>query len=136
MDSIVERADLAEPASVSSLGPGEIDRLPLSPVAKVAGVRVRELWRRGDFVDALIVYAAGAATPGQPHIAAHHHIWVVSGEATIAGRRLAAGSYVYVPPGVAHPISAAEAGCALLQMHRPYTVGADAPTGHRPATGR
>jgi hypothetical protein len=122
MDSILER-DIAVPDRVSSLDPAEIDQLPLSPVAKIAGVCVRELWRRGDFVDALIVYDPGSATPGLPHFGAHHHIWVVSGEATIAGRRLAAGSYVYVPPGVAHPIRAAEQGCTLLQTHRPYGIG-------------
>jgi glyoxylate utilization-related uncharacterized protein len=124
MDRILEQSNLATPDTVSSLSPAEIDQLPLLPVAKIAGVHVRELWRRGDFVDALIVYEAGATTPGLPHFGADHHIWVVSGEVTIAGRQLAAGAYVYVPPGAAHPINAGQEGCTLLQMHRPHGVGA------------
>jgi hypothetical protein len=119
MDSIMERNDLA----VSSLSPAEIDQLPLRPVMGLEGVRAAELWRRGDLVDALIVYDPDAATPGVAHLAAHHHIWVVSGEATIGGRVLTAGSYVYVPPKVAHPITAGGEGCTLLQMHRPFAVG-------------
>jgi len=62
----------------------------------------------------------GAATPGCPHDGADHHIWVARGSALIGGRSLEAGSYVHVPPGVAHPILATDpAGCLLLQVHRP-----------------
>lgn len=42
--------------------------------------------------------------------------------------RLAAGSYLYGPPGVAHPIVAdAEAGCTLPQLHGPYRPHAGEP---------
>ncbi len=84
------------------------------------GVQDKELWRFGDFVQALIRYAPAASTPGRPHLAAHHHIWVVSGAATIAGRRLVAGSYLHVPPDTPHEIVAGTDGCLLLQMHRPH----------------
>lgn len=105
------------------LGPAEIDRRPWLPVTRCPGVRAKELWRFGDYVDALLSYEPGASTPGVPHMAAHHHIWVVAGEATLAGRWLAAGSYAYVPPGVAHPIRDVGAdGCTLLQMHRPFPL--------------
>jgi hypothetical protein len=102
----------------------DIDRLPWVPVTGCPGVRAKELWRRGNFVDALIDYEPGASTPGLPHLQADHHIWVVSGAATIAGQRLVAGCYVHVPQGVGHPINEiGEQGCMLLQMHRPYRSG-------------
>lgn len=103
-----------------TMQPTEIDQLPWQPVPDCPGVRVKDLWRCGSTHDALISYAPGSGTPGKPHPGVRHHIWVVSGSATIAGQRVVAGSYVSVPPGTAHPIGdiAAE-GCLLLQMHHP-----------------
>ena len=70
---------------------------------------------------AFIRYEPNAATPGAPHLAAHHHIWVVSGAAEVAGRRLVAGSYVHVPPGSGHPVeNVGREACTILQMHRPH----------------
>lgn len=107
------------------LGPGEIDRLPWRPVPDCPGVRVADLLRFDDAHDALISYQPGASTPGHPHTGAHHHIWVVSGSASVAGRRVVAGSFVYVPSGTAHPIDeVGPEGCTLLQMHRPQ-MGAE-----------
>jgi quercetin dioxygenase-like cupin family protein len=45
------------------------------------------------------------------HGAAHTHpggeeLYVVSGDVTVGGRRLAAGSYLYTPPGAAHDLDA------------------------------
>jgi hypothetical protein len=102
-----------------TLDPAHITALAWQPVPGCAGVRAKELWRRGADVDALISYDHGGSTPGSPHPTADHHIWVVSGAATVAGRAVAAGSYVYVPPGVAHPVGdVAAGGCVLLQVHR------------------
>jgi len=110
------------------LGPAEIDETPWWPVVGCPGVRAKELCHVDGFVHALIGYNPGAGTPGIPHRGAHHHIWVVSGAATVAGRSMAAGSYLYVPPGVAHPIVAdPETGCTLLQMHSPYRPDAGEP---------
>jgi hypothetical protein len=110
------------PAGLTVLGPGEIDRLPWRPVPGCPGVRATDLLRLGDAHDVLIAYEPGAGTPGEPHPGGHHHIWVVAGSATIAGRRVVAGSYVYVPPATGHPIGeVGPEGCTLLQMHRPLT---------------
>ncbi|MEV4709416.1 cupin domain-containing protein [Actinoplanes sp. NPDC049316] len=106
-----------------TLDPAEIDQLPWWPVPDCAGVVAKDLWRAGDLHDALISYEPGSATPGRPHPTAHHHIWVVSGSASIAGRPVVAGSYLYVPPGTDHPIAAGAGGCLLLQMHRPLPAG-------------
>jgi hypothetical protein len=112
-----------DPGAVDSplaMDPADIDQLPWRPVPGCPGVRAKDLWRSGHLHDALISYEPGATTPGKPHARAHHHIWVISGSASIAGRRIVAGSYAYVAPGVSHPITAAGGeGCLLLQMHRP-----------------
>jgi hypothetical protein len=108
-------------SALVALDPAEIDRMPWQPVTRCPGVYDKELWRQGDFVDALIRYESAAATPGGPHPSADHHIWVVSGAATIAGRPVTAGSYVYVPRGVSHPVGdVGPDGLLLLQMHRPH----------------
>ena len=101
--------------------PLEIDRFRWQPVAGCPGVYEKELWRLGDYVQALIRYDNGASSDGEPLLAGHEHIWVVSGAATIAGRRMIAGSYMHVPPGKRHPIEdVGPEGCTLLQMHRPH----------------
>ena len=104
-----------------ALNPVGIDGLPWFAVDGVDGVHEKVLWRLGDFVQALVRYEPGATTAGEPHLAAHHNIWVVSGAATIAGRRLVAGSYLHVPPQVQHPVAdVGPEGCTLLQMHHPH----------------
>lgn len=103
-----------------SLEAQEIEALAWEDVPACTGVQQKVLWRLGGFAQALLRYAPAATTSGLPHLAAHHHIWVVSGTVTIAGRRLAAGSYMHVPPGVGHEATAGDAGCTLLQMHRPH----------------
>jgi hypothetical protein len=108
------------PDTLMTLSPVDIDERPWQPVTDCPGVFGKELWRRGGFVDALIRYEPRSSTPGGPHPAADHHIWVVSGEASIAGQRVGAGAYVYVPAAVAHPIdNIGPDGCTLLQMQRP-----------------
>lgn len=103
-----------------SLDAQEIDTLPWEDVPECTGVQQKVLWHLGGFVQALVRFEPAAATPGLPHLAAHHHIWVVSGTVTIAERLLAAGSYMHVPPGVGHAATAGDDGCTLLQMHRPH----------------
>ena len=98
----------------------EIDALPWTDVPDCTGVAQKVLWRLGGFVQALIRFEPAATTPGLPHLAAHHHMWVVSGTVTIAGRRLGAGSYLHVPPAAGHPAQAGDDGCTILQMHRPH----------------
>ncbi len=124
MDTTMTRVESPAVNGLVTLTPDDIDAIAWQPVTGCPGVRAKEWWRHGDVVDALISYEAGAGTPGVPHLAAHHHVWVISGTATVAGRLVTAGSYVYVPPGVAHPIrEVGGEGCTLLQMHRPFPVG-------------
>ena len=113
--------DRAALTTLAVLPADEIERLPWLPVPTCPGVEEKTLWQFGDFVQALVRYAPGSSSPGGPHLAAHHHIWVVSGTCTLAGRRLGAGSYVHVPPGAEHPIAeVGPDGCVMLHMHRPH----------------
>lgn len=107
-------------SALHSLDAQAIEELPWQDVASCAGVDEKVLWRLGDYVQALLRYEPGATTPGVPHLAAHHHVWIVSGAVMIAGRPLTAGSYMHVPPGVAHLATAGKEGCTMLQMHRPH----------------
>lgn len=107
--------------SLLVLDAGAIEAMDWEPVHGCPGVYDKQLWRYGSYVEALVRFDAGAVGPGVPHLVAHHHIWVVSGTATIAGRRVGPGSYIHVPPGAEHRVEEVGAdGCVLLQMHRPH----------------
>lgn len=104
--------------ALTTLNQTDIDQLAWQPVPRCPGVYVKQLWQSARAVCALIMYEPGARTPGVPHRHAHQHIWVVAGEATVARRRLGAGSFVEIPAGAAHPITdAGPLGCLLLQVH-------------------
>ncbi len=106
--------------ALSVLRPDEIDRLTWRPVPTCPGVEFAELWRRGDCVNSLIRYEPDSRTPGYPHLAAYHHLWVVSGSASVAGRYVTAGSYLFIPPGTAHTVTnVGYPGCSILQIYQP-----------------
>jgi len=109
-------AQLASPIMTSA---DDVERLSWQPVAGCPGVSSKVLWRCGGSATALIAYRPRAHTPGAPHPDAVQHLWIASGQALIEGRWLPAGSYVHVPTGTPHPISASDAGCVLLQVHVP-----------------
>jgi quercetin dioxygenase-like cupin family protein len=102
---------------VEVLDPTRIDQLTWKSVPGCPGVRATVLRDSDDTHDALIAYEPGAKTPGHPHAGVAHHIWVVSGAASVARQRAVAGSYVYVAAGTAHPVTDVGAeGCTLLQI--------------------
>lgn len=71
----------------------------------------------------LIRVDAGAEKAAHVHHGAHHHIWVVSGSATMLGEPLTAGSYVYIPPGVRHEVAAVgPEGVTFFYTYRPVEV--------------
>lgn len=107
-------------SGLTVLDAADVERIAWQPVPECAGVSQKVLWHLGGYTEALIRFAPGATTPGHPHLAAHHHLWVVSGDLTVAGRQLTAGAYVHVPPGVEHEYAAGPEGCIVLQMHRPH----------------
>ena len=115
LDSPVQ--DPVRPTMVSRF---EIEEYQWQPVESSAGVSSKVLRRSGGAATALISYQPHARTAGKPHRDAVQHIWIVSGQALVDGRWLPAGSYVHVPAGAAHPITAGGPdGCTLLQVHVP-----------------
>jgi quercetin dioxygenase-like cupin family protein len=109
--------------TLHALDAAEIDAMPWVDVPGAPGVQEKTLWQLGGFAQALIKVRPGGVVPGTAHLAAHHHIWIVAGAATVAGRRMTAGSYLHVPPGVVHEINEVGLdGLTFLQMHRPHPV--------------
>lgn len=97
----------------------QIDEMPWEQIG-TAGVDHKVLWQSGDVVIGLIRVAAGAVKPEHVHLGAHHHIWVTSGSCRMVGRDVAAGSYVYIPPGVPHAVdNVGPQGCEFFYTYRP-----------------
>jgi quercetin dioxygenase-like cupin family protein len=93
---------------------------PWQQFADTTGLYHRVLWRdptRRSYAG-LLHMDPGTSLPPHIHHHAAHHLWVVSGECTISGRRLDSGSYVSVPAGVQHGIDrAGRAGCLLFYLY-------------------
>lgn len=60
----------------------------------------------------LLKFEPGASYPYHNHPAGEE-IYVLNGEATLEGTTLAAGDYLYTPPGFKHSVST-QTGCTLL----------------------
>ena len=62
---------------------------------------------------------AGCSTVPHVHQQSALHVWGISGECSIGGSTLTAGSYGFVPAGVEHAIDVPEyarQGCTLLYL--------------------
>jgi len=101
----------------------EVDDVTWKPLGDLPGVTHKVLWRSGDVVLGLIHLDPGAENPAHVHQGAHHHILITEGSATMIGRALQAGSYVYVPPGVPHEVvDVGPDGCTFFYTYRPVEV--------------
>lgn len=84
------------------------------------GVHQKVLWRSGDTSLGLMKVDAGHENPEHTHHAAHHHILILDGECTMLGKHVGAGSYVYIPPTVAHAVTeVGPDGCTFFYTYRP-----------------
>ncbi len=105
------------------LGAPDVDALDWEAMPGQSGVSSKILWRSGDVAVGLIRVEAGAQKAAHVHHGAHHHIWVVSGTATMVGQELSAGSYLYVPPGVEHEVTqVGPDGITFFYTYRPVEV--------------
>jgi quercetin dioxygenase-like cupin family protein len=105
------------------LASSEVDALPWKPLGNTPGVTHKVLWRSGDVVLGMFRLEPGAVNPAHVHQGAHHHFLVTAGTARIVDRELDAGSYAYIPPGVAHEVAAVgDDGATIFYTYRPLEV--------------
>lgn len=101
-----------------TLNATQVARAPWQPFRGLPDVEVRELWRTGEGVAGLLRFANGAHEVPHEHHLGHHHLWLLEGKARIGNRSFGAGSYVHVPAGIRHDISAeGPAGCTFFFVY-------------------
>lgn len=101
----------------------DIEAMPWQSQEGQPGLRYKVLWRSGDVVLGIMELAEGAENAEHTHYGAHHHILVLSGSCTMIGRKLDTGSYIYVPPGIAHGVTeVGDGGVRLFYTYRPVEV--------------
>ncbi|HEX6076518.1 MAG TPA: cupin domain-containing protein [Micromonosporaceae bacterium] len=99
----------------------EIEDRPWEPLPALAGIERKLLWNSGRMNVGLIRVAPGAEEPGHVHHDADHHVHVLSGSARIAGKRVSAGAFVYVPAGVSHATTdVGPDGCTFFYTYVPH----------------
>ena len=100
------------------LTPEAMAALPLTPLGPLQGVVHRVLWRNESSMAGVLTVEAGHRLGAHAHRVNHHHLWVLSGRATILGTELGPGSYVHVPSGVEHDIDASSTGgCTVFYLY-------------------
>ena len=100
----------------------QIAEMPWEPLG-TDGVEHKMLWQSGDNVIGLIRVAPGATKPEHVHLGAHHHILMLHGTCDMVGQTLPAGSYIYIPPGVAHAVdNVGPEGCTFFYTYRPLEI--------------
>ena len=99
-----------------------IERLPLSQLHGLRDVTTRVLWTKGRSLAGILDIAPGEDLAEHAHPEAHHHAWVLSGEAVILGVHVAAGSYVHIPAGMPHAVEHV-GGAGLRMLYLFETVG-------------
>jgi oxalate decarboxylase/phosphoglucose isomerase-like protein (cupin superfamily) len=109
---------LTAPAAPVLLDATAIEALEWLAFPDADGVQYKLLWRSGWSVAGIMRLDRGAVLAAHTHQGAHHHMWVLSGEAEMLGRTVTAGCYVHVPIGVEHGIAAVgPEGFSMLYLY-------------------
>lgn len=90
-------------------------------VDQTPGVKRTVLWERAGSAAGVLELQPAAEIGEHTHTEHGHHVWVVSGEAEVLGKRLEPGAYWFVPPAVAHALVAGDAGCELFYVYERST---------------
>ncbi len=115
----MERDDLGELIVMTA---ADVEAQPWQQLGDDPGVTQKLLWKSGSVLLGLIRISAGCENPVHTHTRAQHHILVTQGEATMLGKRMAAGAYLYVPPGTPHGVSdVGDEGVTFFYTYRPVT---------------
>jgi quercetin dioxygenase-like cupin family protein len=97
---------------------------PWEPLHGIDGATHKVLWQSGDVVIGLIRVEAGSTKPEHTHHGAHHHMLITRGSCVMLGERVDEGSYIYVPPGIAHAVDeVGPDGVEFFYTYRPVEVG-------------
>ena len=97
-----------------------IAELPDEPVPGAPGARRIELWRDHDDEAGVLVVEGGRRYAPPVDRTHDHHLWVMTGRATILGDVLRSGSYVHVPAGLEHEVDATDTGgCRIFYLRLP-----------------
>lgn len=101
----------------------ELASMPWEELHGIEGATHKVLWQSGDVVIGMIRVEAGRTKPAHTHHGAHHHMLITRGSCVMLGQRVDEGSYVYVPPGVAHAVDdVGPDGVEFFYTHRPVEV--------------
>jgi glyoxylate utilization-related uncharacterized protein len=120
MNDTMQRDDLGD---VIFRTTHDIWAMDWEPLRDLDGVGHKVLWQSGAVTVGLIRVEPGAEKPPHVHHHAHHHIWIVSGAATMLGQRITASSYLYIPPGIVHEVTdVGPEGCVFFYSHRPVEI--------------
>jgi quercetin dioxygenase-like cupin family protein len=96
-----------------------VESLSWQPLARLGAAQVKTLLRTPDSVAGLLRLEPGTSENTHVHADAHHHGWVVRGEATVAGTELTAGSYFHIPAGVRHAVTdVGPEGCEIFFVYQ------------------
>ena len=102
----------------------DLAAMPWEDLRGVDGATHKVLWQSGDNVIGLIRVEAGRTKPEHTHHGAHHHMLITRGSCVMLGTRVEEGSYIYVPPGVAHAVDdVGPDGVEFFYTYRPVEVG-------------
>lgn len=96
-----------------------VESLSWQPLARLGAAHVKTLIRMPDSVAGLLRLEPGTSENVHVHADAHHHGWVLSGEAAVAGTAISAGSYFHIPAGVEHAVTDVGAqGCEIFFVYQ------------------
>jgi oxalate decarboxylase/phosphoglucose isomerase-like protein (cupin superfamily) len=96
-----------------------VESLPWEPLPRLGAAQAKTLMRMPDSVAGLLRLDPGTTETAHVHVDAHHHGWVLRGEAKVGGVELQAGSYFHIPAGVRHAIvDAGPEGCELFFVYQ------------------
>jgi len=99
---------------------------PWEDLRGIDGATHKVLWQSGDVVIGLVRVEAGRTKPEHTHHGAHHHMLITRGSCVMLGSRVVEGSYIYIPPGVAHAVDdVGPEGVEFFYTYRPVEVGLD-----------
>jgi quercetin dioxygenase-like cupin family protein len=95
----------------------EITGLPAVRLQGLEAARSSLLWRAKGSAAGVMQLDPGGELQPHCHPNAHHHFWMLEGQATVSGQRVGPGTYVHIPAGVEHGIVDAGSGCRFFYLY-------------------